>query len=53
MNIEQELLAFKKALVIRGMSDKTINIYSSALKSYLATVDKPLEAIQPSDIQAW
>lgn len=53
MNIATELESFRKAMVIRGLSEKTISIYSSAVKGFLESLPIPLDQVQVADIQAW
>jgi len=51
--MQQELEAMRKALVIRNYATKTVNTYVSVLKRYLDQLDKPLNEVLPTDIQAW
>jgi len=51
--IECELQAMRRALVIRNYAGKTVSTYVSVLKRYLIQLSKPLEDVTVGDIQEW
>lgn len=51
--IECELEAMRRALVIRNYALKTVNVYSSLIKRYLAQLEKPVSDVTLADIQDW
>lgn len=51
--LEEQLEAMRKALVIRNYATKTVTTYVSVLRRYLKQLDKPVADVGPADIQAW
>jgi len=53
MQQELELKAMREALVIRGYADRTVVLYLTALRRFSDQLAKPLEDVEPEDIQKW
>jgi site-specific recombinase XerD len=51
--MQQELEAMRRALVIRGYAQRTVETYLSCLNRYLSYEKKPLWDVRAADIQAW
>jgi integrase/recombinase XerD len=53
MQQELELNAMREALVIRGYAARTVVLYLTSFGRFLAQLTKPLESVEPEDIQKW
>lgn len=53
LELDRELEAMRKALVIRNYAAKTVSTYVSVLNRYLKDLKKPLSSVTPADIQEW
>jgi len=51
--IEAEITAMRKALVIRNYAVKTVSVYVSVLERYLRQLEIPIAKVKVNDIQAW
>jgi len=52
MNYE-ELEAMRRAMVIRNYADKTVRVYVSALREFLASLRVPIEDVDARVVQGW
>ena len=48
-----ELDAMRKALVIRNYAARTVETYVSLLKRFLLQLNKPVDEVRPADIREW
>lgn len=51
--MKEELKSMRRAMVIRGYSDRTVATYLARLKGYLSFEVKPVSSVTPADVQAW
>lgn len=51
--MEHEIERLRRIMVIRNYSPRTIQVYTSAVGSWLRQLDKPVFLVRPADIQKW
>lgn len=51
--MEYEVERLRRVMVIRNYSPKTIQVYTSAVGSWLGQLGKPVFLVRPADIQKW